>query len=363
MQWLDTGLIIIYLVGIALFGLVFSRFVKGTRDYYLADRKLPWWAIGLSINGTHIDTADIVAWSGQGFVVGFGMWFAGLGIATGAFFLGWIMMPAYWLAKVTTTPEWLSRRLNEPTGVLVLLMQIISRITNMAAILFAGSLLVSAMTGWDQNFAIILLGTIAAVYTISGGLRAVVYTYTIQTTLMWAGIILMIPIAWVALGGVPGLAKAAATGVNLHFVNPDMKTLPNGWIFFISNVAIFLGYTGGFQTCVQRALGGHGIHHARGGAFFAGPLWFWLVGLIGTVGVLGHSLYPDIANPDLLYPTMVKDLLPVGLTGLVIIGYLGAVMGTADSMSHSMSTLITKDIYERYIVKNAPDTHYLLVAR
>lgn len=363
MQWIDTGLIIIYLIGIALFGLVFSRFVKTTSDYYLADRKLPWWAVGLSINGTHIDTADIIAWTGQGFVVGFGMWFVGLGIATGAFFLGWIMMPCYWLARVTTTPEWLSKRLNEPTGVLVLIMQIISRTTNMAAILFAGALLVQALTGWDQNFIIILLGSVAAIYTISGGLRAVVYTDTIQTTLMWAGVILLIPVAWIALGGASGLQAAASKGVNLHFVNPDTKTLPNGWIMFIAQVAVFLGYTGGFQTCVQRALGGHGIHHARGGAFFAGPLWFWLVGLIGTLGVLGHALYPAIDKPDLLYPQMVKDLLPAGLTGLVIIGYLGALMGTADSMSHAMSTLITKDIYEKYLVKNKPDAHYLLVAR
>ncbi|MEO1201935.1 MAG: sodium:solute symporter [Pseudomonadota bacterium] len=348
LQTIDIAIIVVYFVFMVGIGLYFSGRNEDAQDYFLAGRRMIWPLVGFSLFASQISSTTLVGLAGDAYSTGISVynyeWVSAVLMAFFAVFL----LPLYLKSQVYTMPEYLERRYDGRArtyfAVLTLFLNIV---LDTAGSLYAGALIMKLIFPdipiWQT---IAVLAVIAGVYTIIGGLSAVMITDVIQAVLLIGGSVIIATAAFAEAGGWSNIV-AAVDPERLSLIRP-MSDPGMPWLGLVLGVPLL-----GFyfwctnQFMVQRVLGAKNIEHGRWGALLAGflkiPVLFLMV-LPGTAAIL---LYPDLERPDLVFPTLMFDLLPVGILGLVLAGFLAALMSQIDSTLNSASTLVTMDFIRR----------------
>ena len=345
---LDLAVFILYMLVVLAVGLYAARRGKRTkRDYFLAGDRLPWWMIGGSIVAANISSHHLIGSMGvaynRGFVAMVTEWGA---ILVGFNALLWIFLPFYLRNGFYTVPEFLYRRFGSSVratyAALILLTYLLVEI---GAVLYMGSLAVNSLLGIRLTYSIVVLAAVTGFYTILGGLRAVVWTEMLQLVVLLMGGISLSIATIHAVGGVaPAIEASKARGpwdLLLPASDPDFP-----WTMYLGGtLCISTFYCAANQFIVQRALAAKDEWHARMGIVFTDYLKFLMPLIIIVPGLVAPKLFPKLERADLVFPTLVENLLPIGLVGLVMAGLIAAVMGHTSGAINSVTTIATIDFY------------------
>ncbi|NXY30593.1 SC5A9 protein, partial [Pomatorhinus ruficollis] len=395
----DIVVLVLYFIFILVVGIWSSiRASRGTvGGYFLAGRSMTWAPIGASLMSSDVGSGSFMGLAGTA---------AAGGLAVGGFewnaiwpllALGWIFVPVYIAAGVVTMPEYLQKRFGGQRiqiymSVLSLIVYIFTRIS---ADIFAGALFIQVSLGWNLYLSTVLLLAVTAVYTIFGGLTAVIYTDLLQTIIMVVGAFVLMFIGFEKVGWYEGLQEKYITAIPKVTVPNTTCHLPRadsfnvlrdpitgdlpwpGLMFGLTVVAVWCWCTD--QVMVQRALSAKNLSHAKGGSVFAGYLKLLPVFFIVMPGMISRALFPDevgcvdpeickrvcgaaVGCSNIAYPKLVIELMPDGLRGLMIAVMMAALMSSLTSVFNSSSTLFTIDIWLR-VRKQASEQELMIVGR
>ncbi|XP_016099232.1 sodium/myo-inositol cotransporter-like [Sinocyclocheilus grahami] len=392
MEAADIVVVAMYFVLVLCFG--FFAMWKANRGtvsgYFLAGRSMNWMVIGASLFVSNIGSEHFIGLAGSGAASGFavGAWeFNAILLLQ---LLGWVFIPVYIHSGVYTMPEYLykrfgGKRLKVFFASLTLLLYIF---TKLSVDLYSGALFIQESLGWNLYVSIILLITMTALLTVTGGLVAVIYTDTLQAFLMISGALCLMAISLVKVGGLEGLrtkymnAFPNITAIELEnnitysnscHVHPKQdsfkilrgpldKDLP--WpAFLLGQTPASIWYWCADQVIVQRVLAARNIAHAKGSTLMAGFLKVLPMFIIVIPGMISRVLFADelacispehcmqVCNSkagctNIAYPRLVMNVMPVGLRGLMMAVMLAALMSDLDSIFNSASTIFTLDIYK-----------------
>src|SRR5246500_4493494 len=346
---LDLAIIGVYFVIVFCIGLYFARKERTSTDYFLASRDIGWFFIGASLFVSNISTQHFICLSGtgasSGLAVGHFEWLACLMLLI----LGWVFVPFYLRTNVFTMPEFLERRFNRQCAVYLAAISIIAYIfTKISVQLYAASVVLERIAGWSLVKTAIVLVIATGIYTIAGGLAAVIYTDTVQTLILITGAVALTVIGLHRVGGLEHL-RTMVPASYFHMIKPASDpSFPWTGIFFGAPI-LGIWYWCTDQVIVQRVLSARDEGHAKAGTIFAGFLKILPVFMLVLPGIIAYALFPEQMRekPDSAYPTLVLSLLPVGMVGLVMAALLAAVMGAMSSVFNSASTLVTLDFYKK----------------
>jgi SSS family solute:Na+ symporter len=364
----DLVMVLVYVVFIVSLGFYFARRTKTTDDYFLAGRTLTWWLIGFSLFASNVSSSTLVGLSSAAFSTGISVynyeWMAALVLIVFLVFF----LPFYLKTRVYTMPEFLERRFDQRSRYYFSALLVFMNITiDTAAALYAGSLVVKIIyPGVPMWVSVLVLGIVAGAYTIAGGLKAVVYTDAVQAVLLLIGAGLVAALSFNAIGGSWSAVVASIPASDLSIVRPASDPVMP-WPGLVTGVFLLGFYFWATnQFMVQRALGAKDLNHGRWGALFAGLLKLPIIFLMVLPGIFGRLLYPAAdypalaENPDLIFPTLMFDLLPVGVRGLIITALVAAIMSSVDSTLNSASTLVTMDFIKK--IKPKASNRALVIA-
>ena len=362
LDWVIVG---IYCIGIVSLATYVSRNRTGSErsaeDYFLAGRSLPWWAIGASLIAANISAEQIIGMSGQGFVVGMAIAVWELTAAIALIVMAKFFLPLFLEKKIYTMPQFLEQRFDKRVSlVLSFFWLIVYVFINLTSVLWLGSLAINALTGLDLFYGLVILALFSLAYSLSGGLKAVAMTDVVQVVLLIFGGLAVSFIALNIISESSGIFEGLRIVMNempekfdmvLSKDNPSYKDLPGIWILL--GLGVWIGhffYWGFNQYITQRALGAKNIKEAQKGVMFAAYLKLLMPIVIVLPGICAAILFPVLEKSDQAYPTMMS-LLPNGLLGLTFAALIAAIVSSLASMSNSISTIFTMDIY-RYFKGN-----------
>ena len=392
----DYCAFIVYIVAVVVFAMLMSRKEESSEDYFLAGRKLTWWLIGISLIASNISTEHFVGMAGRGYELGLAIasyeWTAAVAMVLVALFF----LPRFLRAGIYTIPEYLEHRYSGAArGVMAFYMMLAYIFVAIASVLYAGALGLDSIfgdtireqfnvtktltdagvsqslaEGWLLIAAVWAIGIVAGIYTVYGGLKAVVWADLFNGLGLILGGALVTVLGFIALGGDQGIGHGVTSffenaGEKLSTVKPwNHDEMP--W------VAVFIGglwipqlfYWGLNQFIAQRALGAKSVSQGQRGVLFAASLKLVIPFIIIFPGIMAAQLYADqITKADSAYPIMIRNILPIGLRGLMLAALFGAIMSSLDSMLNSASTIFTMDLYKRYLKKDASSHSLVTVGR
>ena len=345
MHPLDLTILIGYFAVVFGIGAYFFRRAKTSKSYFLADRSVGWIAVGASLFASNISSEHFIGLAGSG---------ASSGLAVGSFewlavfmciILGWVFVPFYLRSGVYTMPEFLERRYGPACRWYLTSVSVIAYVvTKISVSLYAGALVLRAVLGWDFYTSATVMVITTGIYTIFGGLAAVIYTELLQAVVLLVGAITLTLIGLDQAGGMSGL-RAALPADFFHMIKPSSDAAFPWTGIFLGAPILGIWYWCTDQMIVQRVLGAKGEADARGGALLCGLLKILPVFVLVLPGLIARAIYPDI-NGDEAYPTMILRLLPPGLTGFMVAALMAALMSSLAATFNSASTLVTFDIYK-----------------
>jgi len=354
---LDFTVVAIYAVVLLILAQWVSREKSGhdkdTKDYFLAGRSLPWWAIGASLIAANISAEQIIGMSGSAFVMGIAIasyeWMSALTLVI----VGKYLLPVFLKHEIYTMPQFLEQRYDHRVRMVLATFWLgVYVFVNLTSILWLGALAINTITGLDITYAVILLAAFAAAYSLYGGLKAVALTDIIQVVLLVLGGLL---IAYISMNEVSGGTGAVAGfrmvieqapdkfDMILSRDNPNYMSLPGISVLVGGMWIMNLSYWGFNQYIIQRALAAKNSREAQKGIAFAAFLKMLMPVLVVLPGIAAVILAPDLSAPDKAYPEVMK-LLPVGIKGLVFAALIAAIVSSLASMMNSISTIFTMDI-------------------
>lgn len=333
-------------------------------DYFLAGRDVGWLAVGASLFASNIGSEHLIGLAGtgaaSGLAVGHFEWLAALILLM----LGWIFVPFYTRSGVYTMPEFLERRYNAAARWYLTTISVIGYVlTKVSVTLFAGGLVIGELTGLNIWVSAGVLVIATGIYTVAGGLRAVIYTDMIQAFVLIFGSVSLTVLGLIEVGGWQGLqARMPAEFFSVWKPATDPNFPWTGIVFGAPILGVWYWCTD--QFIVQRVLAARNQEEARTGTIFAGFLKILPVFIFVLPGVIAAALYSDVgqSTADRAFPVLVTRLLPAGLKGLVIAGLLAALMSSLSSVFNSCSTLITWDFYKK-LKPEVSERHLVTVGR
>lgn len=351
----EIGIFIAYLLLTAAVGFFVSR--KGRRtsqEYFMGDRRLPWYVVGTSMVATAISSDHFIAQVGAGYTHG---------IVISAFswnawivytLLIWIFLPYYMRTGLYTMPEFLERRYHPAARYIFAVSCVIGYLFSLiAAPLYAGGLALESMFGMDLVWAIVFLGVLTGAYTVYGGLKAAAWTDFMQIAVLLAGGILVPVIGLWKVGGLNQLMHEYPQKFQL-FHGPKDQMFPFTGVF-TSFLSVGIWYNCTSQHIVQRCLGARDEYNARLGVVLAGFLQILMPFLFVVPGIIAFKLYPHLERPDQAYILLVESLVPQGLRGLILAAIAAALMSHLSALTNSTSTILTMDLYRRLLRPEASE--------
>lgn len=352
-DWVVLGLYFLALIGVAIW--VMRQKQKDTSDYFLAGRNAGWFVIGASIFASNIGSEHVVGLAGTGAESGMPMAHYELH-AWIVLVLGWLFLPFYFRSGAYTMPEFLEKRFDARSRWFLSTFSLLGYIiTKVSVTIYAGGIVVSELLGIDFWYGALGIVIITGLYTIVGGLKAVIYTEALQTVVLIAGSCVITYLGMQEIGGWEELKTAAGSD---HFnmwrpmSDPDFPW--TGLLFGGTIVGIWYWCTD--QYIVQRTLAANNIKIGRRGAIFGAYLKILPIFIFLIPGIIAFALSQKglltLDKSDKAFTTLVTHLLPAGLKGLVAGGLMAALMSSLASVFNSCSTIFTLDIYK----KLKPDT-------
>ena len=346
---IDLSIIVVYFLGVLWLGWKLSRReLKSEDSYFVAGRQLGWVAIGASLFASNISSEHLIGLAADGFRTGLAVGNYEWGATVALILLATVFVPFYIGAKVRTMPEFLEKRFGVSARIYLSTITIVANVlVRISPALFAGTMVLESLLGFDRWTAMLLMSVATVFYTALGGLAAVVYTDVVQAVILLIGTSILSYNALDAVGGWAAL-RAGLDASMFDMVRPaDDPEMP--WVGLVLGVPVLgVWYWCTDQTIVQRVLGAKDVHNARMGAMLAAGLKILPVFLFVLPGLCGRLLYPDLDNPNLVFPTLLGDLLPTGLLGLVAAGLIAALMSSIDSTLNSTATLVSIDFVQRF---------------
>jgi len=380
---LDIAIFFGSLLAVMAIGLWSGRKEDTTEEYYLAGKQAKWWGVAASIFGSNVSANHIVGMMGLGFSIGFAQSHFEISAIAGLLMLCYGFLPVYRRLNVYTLSEYLERRYNDKCRLIYALIMVITIVVSqLVPAFYIGSrslniLLQGGLGEIDVRWyfaGILVMAVVTGTYTVVGGLKAVIMTDALQSILMLvAGIVVaVIVFAQPEIGGWQGMVAldTAADGAQkLHLYRPtNDPDLPWSGVL-IGLLFLHFNYWGTNQFIAQRALAARSDREARYGIIFAGFLKLLIPFFSIGAGIAAFYLLPqrglEVA-PDAVFTTLLTELLaPIGfgLIGIVAAGLIGAILSSVDSMMNSAATIITFDIYQRYIDPQAEDRRLIWVGR
>jgi solute:Na+ symporter, SSS family len=352
---------LVAVVGISLYA---SRKKETAEGYFLAGRGLSWWLIGFSLLASNISTEHFVGMAGAGFGQ------AGLAIAAWEFsavvalvFVAIFFLPVFLRLGIYTMPEFLEHRYGAPARLLMACYMMAAYVGVMlAAVLYSGAVGLQTIFGLGLHQGVWLIGVLAGIYTVYGGLKAVVWSDLLQgATLVLGGFLVL----FLGLREVGGMGEFLAHNhEKLHMIQPaDHPTLP--WTVLLLGIWIpSFFYWGCNQFITQRTLGARSLAAGQRGIMFAAGLKLLIPFIVVFPGIIAWQLYADeIKVGDQAYPVLLKHVVPVGLRGIMMAALFGAIMSSLDSLLNSASTIFTMDLYKRHLNPRADQARLVRIGR
>ncbi|HEX6191574.1 MAG TPA: sodium:solute symporter [Chitinophagaceae bacterium] len=347
-DWIFVILYLLVIAGISIWSIRKSK--ETASDYFLANRNLGWFVIGASILASNVGSEHIVGLAGSA---------ARSGTVLGHYelhsyivlILGWVFVPFYMRSMVYTMPEFLERRFNPQARRLLSIIQLLSYVITKASVtIFAGALVFNQFLGVDFWTGAIILVVVTGVYTIFGGLHAVMYTEAIQAIVLLLGSLVLLIFGLKEVGGWDALvASLPKEKLNMF---PPMNDPEYPWLgILIASPIVGLWYWCTDQHIVQRCLAARNEKEARRGTIFAAYLKLLPFFIFLIPGLIAYALHAQgkmqMDDTNAAFPTLVKHIMPVGLRGLLAGGLLAALMSSLASVYNACSTLYTMDIYQK----------------
>jgi solute:Na+ symporter, SSS family len=356
-----------------------------TKDFFLAEGSLTWWAIGASLIASNISAEQMIGMSGNGFSMGLGIstyeWMAAATLIIVAVFF----MPIYLKNKISTMPQFLSQRYNKTVSLIMAIFWLLLYImVNLTSILYLGALAVSGISGLDFYACMVFLAVFAIIITI-GGMKVIGYTDVIQVFFLVIGglaatylAVTLVSSKYEMTGLVNGF-KMMTQNHDDHFHmiypkgNPNYMSLPGLTVLFGGMWIVNLNYWGCNQYITQRALGAD-LNTARNGLLFAAFLKLLMPVIVTLPGIAAYALYQKgmfqqemlgvdgTFNQDRAYPVLL-NLLPVGLKGLSFAALTAAVVASLAGKANSISTIFTLDVFKPYFAKDMSEKKLVVVGR
>ncbi len=366
---LDYTLLILYLAVLMGMGVYFSKREKTTKDYLLAGQRIPYWAAGLSMLATGISSIGFMAIPAKAFATDWVYFTAVVIWFIAVPFINSTIVPFYHKLKITSAYEFLEARFNIVVRLIVAgifcLFQILGR---MSVVLFLPALALSAVTGIDKYTCILLMGVFATVYTVMGGMEAVIWTDVLQLIVLMGGALLCIVLVLSDIdGGVGTFFEVALDDrkMTMAIFKWDY-TEAVLWIVLLNALITRLLSFSTDQTIVQRIMTTTDAKEAKKAIWcdclFAIP-WSFIAFGLGTVLYVYYKTHPEQLNPtlptDAIVPLFIVQNIPIGLSGIIIAGIFAAAMSSLDSSMHSTATVIVTDFYKRF--RPATTDHHLFV--
>ena len=366
MSRFDYLMIVIWVVGTSLVGVFFQKYIKTTKDYLLAGKRLKWWQIGIAQTGDAVDATDFVAASGNGYRMGLvHIGFSWYGMGVGFFLLSRYITPLLYRTGVYTNAEFLELRYNASMRVLSTILQTLYRMVAMALVVYSLATIFNVIIGVPMWPAIAGAMGLTLIYVYTSGQLGVVMAAVPQVVLMCIAALIVLGYAWHGVGGWASMAARIPNPEKyLHFTGMSAPGVP-GPIYFLGMTLSLLAYPIVNQTVAQRLVAARTELDARDGAIFGLPGWFLVTGFSTVVGIMAVLLIPGLqgTEADRIYPMMMVKYLPSGILGLVVAALMVASTSTGAGIGTAIAGLLTIDVYARFIRKDAPDAHYLLMTR
>ncbi|HEY9489338.1 MAG TPA: sodium/sugar symporter [Chryseosolibacter sp.] len=389
LQLLDYIVFLVYFLIVAIYGYWIyhkkKKAVTDSKDFFLAEGALTWWAIGASLIASNISAEQFIGMSGSGFKMGLAIatyeWMAAATLLVVAIFF----MPIYLKNRIYTMPQFLTQRYNTTVStIMAVFWLLLYVIVNLTSILFLGALAISTISGLPLMACMIGLGVFAIIITL-GGMKVIGYTDVIQVFFLTLGGLATTYLALELVSdhyNTTGVMKGFMIMFDRaedHFTmvfdqsNPNYLDLPGLTILLGGMWIVNLNYWGCNQYITQRALGAD-LPTARNGILFAAFLKLIMPVIVVLPGIAAYVLYQegmfqqemlgtdDVLNPDRAYPVLL-NLLPVGLKGLAFAALTAAIVASLAGKANSISTIYTLDIYKKFINKDATERHLVMIGR
>ncbi|HPC16676.1 MAG TPA: sodium:solute symporter [Candidatus Hydrogenedentes bacterium] len=387
---IDWIILIAYFVAVASIGPLFARRNKSTESFFVGNRQFPAWLLGLAMFATSISSITVVAFPGDAYKAAYLRWLPTLMLPFGILIGSKFFLPFYRRNKCTSAYEYLEGRFGNGVRTYVSVTFVIGQVMRIATILYLVSLVFQQMTGASPYACILMGGGVIAIYSVLGGVSAIVWAQFLQAFLLWFGAILCFATLIRGIDG--GLGAVFTTGwADGKFMLGDLniatgKLEPAKW-FSIWDKSILMMLIGGLagwvfeysgnQNVVQKYVSAKNPKEAFKAIWIccacSVPTWAFFM-LMGTSLYVFFKQHPDPtaaailsgahgAKPESILPFFCIKMLPAGLAGIVITGILAAAMSASSASISGISAVFITDIYRRHLVKKAGERHYVLVAR
>ena len=410
MTFIDWSIVILLNGAVIVYALLRGRETKTSVDWFLAGKTLPFWVVGLSLYATLVDSADLIADTGGAYSLGTRLFVPNLvGVIGGWFILAHFVAVPMYRRGMYTNAEFLESRFGVGARVISVLVQVLYRTVMIGMISTAIYLMLTVVCDWESRTAwagVVVVALVATIYTMSGGLKSVAITDALQGIVILIAAITIFFTVSGKVGGWDGLEQKITShdpelAHQVLHIGSDYKTVidtnkeyssneeleraiqiggeydeENGsltrttpaWIIILSFIIVGFAYSIVNHTQSMRLLGSKSEWHMKMAIVPAGLLLIVITYLSLGLGVMGRGIYPDPetlpgGKTDNIFPELLKQFGSRGFTGLVVAGVFAAAFSTYDSIGSTLSSLLTRDIYARLIVKDRDDKHYLAVGR
>ena len=367
LTWIDYVVIGVYLLAITAFGSWFARFQKTTRDYFLTGRSVPWWAICFTIVATETSTLSFIGVPAGAYAGNMTFLQLAFGYIVGRVLVSVLFIPAYFRGDLFTSYELLNRRFGPAVKNVAAVIFMVTRTLADGIRLFATALVISVVTQVPVNWTVIVLGVAMIVYTVRGGVSAVIWTDVVQmfiyvggALLVFFGLLRLIP------GGWPEVVHTAATHFTVFDLSIDPTRVYTLWAGLLGGVALTLATHGTDQFLVQRLLSARSSKEASAGLVLSGLIVLAQFTLFLFIGAMLYTFYQHTPLPrplertDEVLPLFVVTSLPHGISGFIVAAIVAAALSPS---INSLAATTVNDFYVKYLRPDADEPTLMRVSR
>lgn len=371
----DYILLFLYFLGIATIGIWAGRKQEDTETFYLGKRTMPWFAVCLSILATETSGVTFLGAPGDAFQASFFFLQMAIGSIIARFLIAYLFLPSFYKYRVTTIYEYLKIRFGQNTQATAAILYYATRLLASGVRVLAASIAVSVVTGWHLWLSIVVTVSVTTLYTIIGGMKAIIWTDVAQILIFFGGPLFALVFLVHKVGGWSEVFRIAGPGAeggnhfqifNRHLSLTDPYSIV---VMIIAGLLMTFAAMGCDYDMTQRMLTCKNKKESQRALIWTGFIDVPIVTMFLAIGACLFAFYQKFPDPtlpentDFLFAHFIVTQLPVGLKGLLIAGVFAASMSSLSGSLGALSTSAITDIYRPYIIKNRPDRHYLFAAR
>ena len=365
---LNWSILVVYILGNLLLGALLSKKVKSADDFFLSDRSIPWWAIGISVVSTYVSALTFLGGPAWSYSEGMSVIAIHLNYQLVIFFVITFFLPFFYNSGVASIYDYQEKRFGPASRSVLASVFLISQALTSAAVLYATSLVLEFITGFPVQYCIVVVTVVALIYTSLGGIAAVIWTDVVQAGILLLGALIIL---FALLGELPAplrevLSDLKAEGRTRALIPDfDFTRATTVWSGVFAMTLFHVTVYGANQMMVQRTLAAKNIGEAKKSFLMMGFGAFFIYFLFVFLGILFYAYYGgrEFDNGNTIILQFAADYGLPGLMGIVAAAVVAASMSSLDSAFNSMATVSTVDFYQRYYRPDASGQHYLRVSR